>query len=216
MGSLGLSELLFVLRSLQWTLILTAVGFVGGIVFGLLIALVRVSEIAALRWIAQAWISVFQGTPLLMQLFLVYYGLPLMGIVVPAWAAMSVALTAHASAYLGDIWRGSIQAVPLGQVESARALGLHYWARMFDVVLPQAFKISLPATVGFLVMLLKGTSLAAIVGFIELTRAGQIIANQTLQPLPVFALIGLVYFALCWPISILGRLAEIRLSQDRR
>lgn len=210
---MGWNEFLFLLRGLQWTLLLTAIGFTGGIVLGLLIALARVSETRPIRWLATAWIGLFQGTPLLMQLFVVYFGLPLLGLDVPAWGAVAVALTAHASAFLGEIWRGAIQAVPHGQNEAAHALGLHYRSRMRDVILPQAFKLSLPATVGFLVQLLKGTSLAAIVGFIELSRAGQIVSNQTYQPLLVFGIVGVMYFALCWPLSLWGRHMEKRLAQ---
>lgn len=216
MSTIGIPELLFLLRGLGWTLALTAIGFAGGIVFGLIVALVRVARSRWLRSIAMAWIAVFQGTPLLMQLFVVYFGLPLFGITVPAWGAVAIALTAHASAYLGEIWRGAIQAVPLGQSEAAHALGIGYRSLMRDIVLPQAFKLSLPATVGFLVQLLKGTSLAAIVGFIELTRAGQIVSNQTFKPLIVFGIVGVLYFMLCWPLSLWGSRMERRLARDRR
>ena len=209
---MGTLEITYLLNGLVWTLYLTAMGFVGGIAFGLVIALMRVSSIAWLRIPAMGWIGLFQGTPLLMQLFVAYFGLPLMGFNVPAWAAVAVALTAHASAFLGEIWRGAIQAVPRGQTEAAEALGLHARSRIFDVVLPQAFKLSLPATVGFLVQLLKGTSLAAIVGFIELSRAGLIVSNQIYRPLLVYGVVGVMYFAMCWPLSLWGRYLERRMS----
>jgi len=209
---IGPQELAFLGRGLTWTLALTAIGFTGGILFGFLVALARVSPLRWLSALAAGWIAVFQGTPLLMQLFVVYFGLPLLGLSPPAWGAVAVALTAHASAFLGEIWRGAIQAVPKGQSEAAHALGLGYRARMRDVILPQAMRLSLPATIGFLVQLLKGTSLAAIVGFIELTRAGQIVSNQTFRPLLVFGIVGLVYFALCWPLSLWGRRMEARLA----
>ncbi len=215
-STIGLPEILFLLRGLGWTLILTAFGFVGGILFGLLVALARVSKHRALRWPAKAWIVVFQGTPLLMQLFVVFFGLPLFGLNVDPWLAVAVALTAHASAFLGEIWRGAIEAVPLGQSEAAHALGLKYRSRMRDVILPQAFRLSLPATIGFLVQLLKGTSLAAIVGFIELSRAGQIVSNQTFRPLLVFGIVGVLYFLMCWPLSLWGSRMERRLAQAAR
>jgi len=139
-----------------------------------------------------------------MQLFVVYYGLALIGIQMDAWAAVSVGLTLHASAFLGEIWRGSIEAVPRGQTEAAKALSLGYVSRMKDVVLPQAIRISLPATIGFLVQLIKGTSLASIVGFTELTRAGNIISNQIFQPLTVFGVVGALYFLMCCPLTIYG------------
>ncbi|MDT1061038.1 amino acid ABC transporter permease [Paracoccus sp. CPCC 101403] len=216
MPHLGINEITFLAQGLKWTLFLTAIGFVGGIVFGLIVALARVAQNRLVRVLAMAWIALFQGTPLLMQLFVVFFGLPLFGLNVSAWAAVAIALTAHASAFLGEIWRGAIQAIPKGQSEAAHALGMHYRARMFDIVLPQALKISLPATIGFLVQLLKGTSLAAIVGFIELTRAGQIISNQTYQPLFVFGLVGALYFAMCWPLSHWGRRMERRLAEAPR
>ena len=216
MSTIGSPELLFLLRGLGWTLALTAVGFVGGIALGLVVALARVSRRRWLRTIAMAWIAIFQGTPLLMQLFVFYFGLALLGLDPPAWGAVAVALTAHASAYLGEIWRGAIQSVPLGQSEAAHALGIKYRSLMRDIILPQAFRLSLPATIGFLVQLLKGTSLAAIVGFIELTRAGQIVSNQTFKPLIVFGIVGLLYFLLCWPLSLWGGRMERRMARDRR
>lgn len=215
-NTVGLPELLFLLRGLGWTLILTGFGFVGGIAFGLLVALARVSKRRLLRWPAIAWIAMFQGTPLLMQLFVVFFGLPLFGVNVDPWLAVALALTAHASAFLGEIWRGAIQAVPLGQSEAAHALGLKYPSLMRDIVLPQAFRLSLPATIGFLVQLLKGTSLAAIVGFIELSRAGQIVSNQTFRPLLIFGLVGVLYFLICWPLSLWGSRMERRLAQAAR
>jgi polar amino acid transport system permease protein len=213
---IGGNEISFLAQGLKWTLLLSAIAFVGGGIFGLAVALARTSASPALRRTTAAYISVFQGTPLLMQLFVVYYGIGLIGLSVEAWLAVTIAFTLHASAFLGEIWRGGIQAVPNGQTEAAKALGLHYLARMKDVVLPQALKISLPATIGFLVQLIKGTSLAAIVGFIELARAGQIVANQTFKPLLVFGLIGATYFAICWPLSFLGSRLEMRMARGHR
>ena len=163
-----------------------------------------------------AYIAFFQGTPLLMQLFVVYYGLALIGIRLEAWVSVSIGLTLHASAYLGEIWRGSIEAVPSGQREAAEALSLRYVARMKDVILPQALRISLPATIGFLVQLIKGTSLAAIVGFTELTRAGNIISNQIFEPLTVFGVVGVLYFVICCPLSIIGAQMEKKFAASGR
>ena len=211
-----LDELSFLLTGLRWTVALAAIGFAGGIPAGLLIALARTSQRPVPQRVSAGYIGVFQGTPLLMQLFVAYYGLALVGLKLDAWAAVAIGFTLHASAYLGEIWRGSIEAVPRGQTEAATALSLGYVARMTAVVLPQAFRISLPATVGFLVQLIKGTSLAAIVGFTELTRTGSIIANQIFKPLTIFAVVGLFYFALCWPLSLYGTRLERRLATARR
>ena len=216
MGVIGQNEMLFLLQGLKWTLLLSAIGFIGGGIIGLVIALARTSAHSALRKTAAGYISIFQGTPLLMQLFVVYYGIGLLGFSVEAWVAVAIAFTLHASAFLGEIWRGGIQAIPKGQTEAANALGLHYVSRMKDVVLPQALKISLPATVGFLVQLIKGTSLAAIVGFIELARAGQIVSNQTYRPLLIFGIVGAIYFIICWPLSLYGARLENRMAKAAR
>ncbi len=216
MASIGPNELFFLLQGLKWTLALTIIGFIGGGIFGLCVALARVADSPAIQRASSAYIAIFQGTPLLMQLLVVYYGVALAGLNVDAWIAVAIAFTLHASAFLGEIWRGGIQAVPKGQTEAANALGLHYVSRMKDVILPQALKISLPATIGFLVQLIKGTSLAAIVGFVELSRAGQIVSNQTFRPLTVFALVGIIYFLICWPLSLWGAGVEKRLQAASR
>ncbi|QND41480.1 amino acid ABC transporter permease (plasmid) [Rhizobium leguminosarum bv. viciae] len=213
---MGHDEFVFLLIGLKWTVVLSAVGFVCGGIAGLGVALARASGIPLLERVTAAYIAVFQGTPLLMQLFVVYYGLALLGLMLDARVAVAIGLTLHASAYLGEIWRGSIEAVPRGQTEAAKALSLRYVSRMRDVILPQALRISLPATVGFLVQLIKGTSLASIVGFTELTRAGNIISNQIFQPLTVFGIVGALYFLMCCPLTILGARLERKFAASAR
>ncbi len=213
---MGSDEFLFLLTGLKWTLALSVVGFVGGGIAGLAVALARTSELPLLERVTAGYIALFQGTPLLMQLFVVYYGLALVGLKLDAWVAVSIGFTLHASAYLGEIWRGSIEAVPKGQTEAAKALSLGYVSRMKDVILPQAIRISLPATIGFLVQLIKGTSLAAIVGFTELTRAGNIISNQIFAPLLVFGIVGVLYFIMCWPLSLYGARLERQFATTTR
>ncbi|XUY29486.1 amino acid ABC transporter permease [Agrobacterium sp. rho-8.1] len=213
---MGYDEFVFLLIGLKWTVALSAVGFVFGCMAGLLVALARTSGIVLLERLTSAYIAVFQGTPLLMQLFVVYYGLALIGLRLDAWIAVAIGLTLHASAYLGEIWRGSIDAVPKGQIEAAKALSLRYVSRTKDVVLPQAIRISLPATVGFLVQLIKGTSLASIVGFTELTRAGNIISNQIFEPLTVFSIVGALYFVMCCPLTIFGAHLERKFAVATR
>ncbi len=212
----GLGEFNFLLVGLRWTIGLSIIAFIGGGLFGLAVALMRTSERVALRRATAGYIALFQGTPLLMQLFVIYYGLGLLGLQLPAWSAVAIGFTLNASAFLGEIWRGSIEAVPRGQTEAAGALSLPYVARMRNVILPQALRIAQPATVGYLVQLIKGTSLAAIVGFIELSRAGQIVSNQTFQPLLVFGVVGAIYFALCWPLSLYSARLEARYAAAAR
>jgi polar amino acid transport system permease protein len=208
----GSNEFLFILTAARWTVLLSLIAFAGGAVGGLAVALLRVSALKALSATAAGFIQVFQGTPLLMQLFLVFFGANALGFDINPWIAAAVALTLNASAFLGEIWRGCIQAVPRGQWEAARALGLHYPDLMRFIVLPQAFKIALPPTVGFLVQLIKATSLAAIIGFTELTRAGQIINNATFKPFLVFGTVAAIYFALCWPLSHISMRLERRFA----
>lgn len=210
MRTFGFPEFLFILEAAKWTIALSMIAFAGGAVGGLLVALGRTSDNAIARRAAAVFVQIFQGTPLLLQLFLVFFGGPVLGVDLNPWIAAGIALILNTSAFLGEIWRGSIQAIPHGQTEAAHALGLHYFARMRDVILPQAFKIALPPTVGYMVQVVKGTSLAAIIGFTEVTRAGQIINNATFQPLIVFSLVAAIYFALCWPLSLLAARMERR------
>lgn len=208
MRTFGLSEFLFIVQAAQWTLALSAIAFVGGALLGLLVALSRTSENAVARNAARAFIQVFQGTPLLLQLFLIFFGAPVLGLDINPWVAAGAALVLNSAAFLAEIWRGCIEAVPRGQWEAAQALNLSYINRMRFVVLPQAFKIALPPTVGYMVQIIKGTSLAAIIGFTEITRAGQIINNATFQPLHVFTTVAALYFVICWPLSLLAARME--------
>ncbi|MFM8681529.1 MAG: amino acid ABC transporter permease [Alphaproteobacteria bacterium] len=207
-------EFVFVLLALRWTILLSAVAFMVGIVGGLGIALLRSSANRLLRAVAIAWIQFFQGTPVLMQLFFFYYGLAvLLGIRLDPWPAVTLSFACYAAAFLGEIWRGAIDAIPRGQWDAARSLALGRWSTMRLVVLPQAFRISIPSTVGFLVQLVKSTSVASLIGFVEVTRAGQLMVNVTFQPLRVFPVVALLYFALCWPLSLLSRRLERRLDR---
>ena len=193
---MGWNEFLFLLTGLKWTVALSAIGFVFGSVSGLGIALMRTSGHAPLERLTAGYIALFQGTPLLMQLFVVYYGLALVGLRLDAWVAVAIGFTLHASAYLGEIWRGSIQSVPKPQWEAAEGLALSRTQRMMKVILPQAIRIATPPTVGFT----------------ELTRAGNIVSNQIFQPLLVFGIVGILYFLLCWPLSLYGSHLERRMA----
>jgi polar amino acid transport system permease protein len=210
MRTFGFSEFLFILEAAKWTVALSLIAFIGGAIGGLIIALCRTSEKAVARTLSSGFIQIFQGTPLLLQLFLVFFGAPVLGLDVNPWLAAGIALILNSSAFLGEIWRGCIQAIPVGQWEAAQALNLPYVARMRYVILPQAGRIALAPTVGYMVQIIKGTSLAAIIGFAEITRSGQIINNATFQPLIVFSVVAAIYFALCWPLSLLAARMERR------
>ena len=216
MRTFGWNEFLYLLAALRWTLLLSMVAFAGGMIGGFLIALARTSPFAILRLPTILYIQLFQGTPLLIQLFIAYYGFAvLFDLKIEQWTAVALAFTAYSAAFLGEIWRGSIQAVPRTQWESAECLSLGYFAQLRYVILPQALRISIPPTVGFLVQLVKGTSVAAIIGFVELTRSGQLITNVTFQPMVVYPVIALLYFSICWPLSELSKLLERRFDAAR-
>lgn len=212
----GPQELMFLLGALRWTVLLTLVAFIGGGLGGFVVALLRVSPSRGLRWAATVFIGLLQGTPLLMQLFVAFYGLAVLtGVRLDAWPAVALAFTLYAAAFLGDIWRGAIEAIPRTQWEAASALALPRWVTLRTVILPQAGRIAIPPTVGFLVQLIKNTSVAAIVGFVELTRAGQLMVNVTFQPMVVYPLVAALYFAVCWPISYAAGRLEARLDRGR-
>ena len=213
MRELGSGEIVYILLAVRWTLLLSLFALVGGGIGGMIVALARTSRFKPLRLVTTGYIRVFQGTPLLMQLFLAFFVPSLFGWHVSPLVAAALGLTLHASAFLGEIWRGCIEAVPKGQSEAATALGLRYIPTTFKVIVPQAMRLALPPTVGFLVQLIKGTSLAAIIGFVELTRAAQIVNNATFRPFLIFGMVGVVYFIICWPLSLYSTYLEGRLNR---
>ena len=175
----------------------------------------RTSSVKVLRLITTGYIRLFQGTPLLMQLFLVYFGANIFGLPLNAWIAALLALSLHASAFLGEIWRGSLQSVPHRQWEAGASLGLSYGMRFRYVIIPQAVRISIAPTVGFLVQLVKNTSLTALIGFVELTRASQIMTAATFAPLQVYLTAAGIYFVICYGLSHLSRVLERRFHVAR-
>jgi len=216
MRSFGLGDFLFLIEAIRWTLVLSVGAFVFGGAIGLAMALMRVSNSRTLRWLSIGYIRLFQGTPLLLQLFLVFFGGDLIGLSLGPWISAMLGLSLNAGAFLGEIWRGAIQGVSKGQREAARSLGLHYGPTMFKVVLPQALRLAVAPTVGFLVNLVKSTSLASILGFVELIRAGQLLNNATFRPFLIFSTVALIYFVICWPLTMASRRLEVRLAQAYR
>ena len=196
----------------RWTVALSLIAFVGGGIVGLIITILRVLPIRIFNYIASAYIQFIQGTPLLMQLFVAFFGLAIFGIEVSPWLAAAVALIAWTSAFLGEIWRGCIQAIPKTQWEASASLALGFVQQIRYVIIPQAFKISIPPTVGFLVQVIKGTSLASVIGFIELTRTATALNNVTFRPFLVFFIIGVIYFCLCYPLSVYSQRMERKLN----
>ncbi|WP_280570630.1 amino acid ABC transporter permease [Chromohalobacter sp. 296-RDG] len=195
----------------RWTVVLSLIAFAGGACVGLMLTLLRMGGLWPIRWLVRLYVDLFQGTPLLMQLFLAYFGAAVLGFDISAWTAASVALTLFTSAFLCDIWRGCVEAVPSGQWQAARVLGLNYLQSMRHVILPQALRLAVPPTVGFSVQVIKGTALASVIGFVELTKAGTMLNNAAFAPFTIFALVALGYFILCYPLSRYARYLERKL-----
>ena len=213
---MGQFTLFDILRNLliatQWTVILSLVSFIGGGLVGLLVLFARISSRPWLRLTGRGYVEVFQGTPLLMQLFLAFFGLALFGVSVQAWLAAGLALVLWTAAFLGEIWRGCVQSVAKGQWEASSSLDMGYFQQLAYVILPQALRVAIPPTVGFSVQVVKGTALTSIIGFVELTRAGTVVTNATYQPFLVYGLVALIYFCLCWPLSKASQVLEKRLN----
>ena len=212
--ALGPNDFIYILWATQWTLLLSCFAIFGGGLIALVIVALRLCPVRALRWLTVGYVQFFQATPPLMQLFLVYYGGSYFGIRFEAWTAALIAFSLYSSAYLGDIWHGCIAAIPRHQWEGSRALSFPEPWTLLLVIVPQALKISVPPTVGFVVQLIKTTSLASIIGFVELVRAGQFINNSTLQPLIVYGFVAAIYFVLCWPLSLWAQALESRLARS--
>jgi len=193
------------LLALRWTVVLSLIAFVGGGIVGALLLFLRLRGGRAIGKAVGLYVQLFQGTPLLMQLFLAYFGIALFGIDVSAWTAASVALTLYTSAFLAEIWRGCVASIPKGQWEASGSLALSFGEQLRHVILPQAVRIAIAPTVGFLVQVIKGTALASVIGFVELTKAGSMISNATFQPFVVFSCVALLYFELCVPVSLYAK-----------
>src|SRR5258708_4654038 len=209
------TDVLYLIAAMRWTLALTAIAFIGGGIVGLAIALLRVSSLTPLRWIGSIYVHVVQGTPLLAWLFVFFFGLSILGIEVSPWIAATAAYSIYAGAFLGEIWRGCLQAIPKTQWEAGASLGLGFASQLRYIIIPQATRLAIPPTVGFLVQLIKNTSLAAVIGFVELTREGQLTTATTFRPFTVYLTVAALYFALCFPLTQVSRRLERRLHVAR-
>jgi polar amino acid transport system permease protein len=202
------------LRGAWLTIVLLLLSGVLGTLIGLAFGVARNAPVRAVRWLAAVYPTFIRGIPILIILFFVYYAIPLMF----PYATFSQGVTAvgglsvYAGAYMAEIFRGSIHAIPRGQLEAAEALGMHYLLKMRYVILPQALKIAVPPGIGFLIALVKASSLVSVIGYTDLTRAGKIITSQNHAPLSTYIVVALFYFAISHPLSRLGRWTERRLA----
>ena len=203
------------LLAARWTVGLSLIAFIGGGLVGMLLVLLRLGKVPGVEAVVSVYVQVFQGVPLLVQLFLAYYGMGLFGINTSPWVAAGMGLTLYTSAYLSEIWRGCIASIPKGQWEASASLALNFREQLRYIILPQALKIAVPPTVGFLVQVIKGTALASVIGFMELTKVGKTIANATFSPFLIFSCVALVYFALCYPVSLYAKHLERKFHVHR-
>ena len=203
------------LLAARWTVGLSLIAFVGGGLVGMLLLIVRMSALPGVAKMVSGYVHIFQGIPLLVQLFLAYYGLGLFGINTSPWVAAGMGLTLYTSAFLAEIWRGCVESIPRGQWEASQSLALSFYEQLRYIILPQALKIAIPPTVGFLVQVIKGTALASVIGFMELTKVGKTIANATLSPLLIFSCVAVMYFVLCYPVSRFARHLERKIHAHR-
>jgi polar amino acid transport system permease protein len=211
----GLHEVWTLVLALRWTLLFSVIAFTLGTLMALPMALIRSFGSPILRQLVVLYVELIQATPVLMLIFLGYFGLSFLGLQLPATVAASLALTLYSGAYLSEIFRGSIEAVPKTQWEASEALAMGRLQQLRYIILPQALRIAIPPTVGFTVQLIKNTSMTALIGFVELTRAGQILNNVTFRPFVVFCLVALLYFLVCYPISLCSYALERKLNVGR-
>ena len=206
----GWIDVLYLVLAMRWTIALTATAFVGGALIGILVAVLRVSRVWPLQALAIVYTQAIQGTPLLVLLFVFFFGLSIVGLPVLPWIAAALAFSIYAGAFLGEIWRGALQSIAKTQWEAGAALGLGFAEQLRHIIVPQAVRIAIPPTVGFLVQLIKNTSLAATIGFVELTREGQLTTASTFQPFAVYLTVALLYFLMCFPLTQWSRKLERR------
>lgn len=206
--ALNPNHIRFLLDGALWTLVLSLMAFVGGGLGGFAVAMGRIAPSRIIRIVVAGYVQLVQGTPLLVIMFVTYFGLPTLGFSISPMFAAGLSMTIYVSAYLGEIWRGAIESVPRAQWEAAECLAMSRAQRMFKVILPQAIRIATPPTVGFSVQIIKNTSLASVVGFVELTRAGQLVNNSIFEPFTIYLIVAGLYFCLCFPVSLLSRRLE--------
>ena len=192
---------------------LTVFSFVIGMVLAVAAALARLSSIRVLDWIARAYISVIRGTPLLVQLFIVFFGLPAIGLDFDPYPAAIVALSLNVGGYAAEVVRGSILSVPRGQYEAATVIGMDYWQSMRRIVLPQAARIAVPPLGNTLLSLVKDTALASLVLVPELFREAQVTAAATTEYLPLYTMAALYFWVVCYLVSLAQGPLERRLSR---
>ena len=191
------------------TLEITALSVAFGMLIGIIISLIRLSRLKALRWLGNVYVDFIRGTPLLVQIFLVYFALPgLIGHRVDAFFAAIAACSINSGAYVAEIFRGGIQSIDVGQMEAGRSLGMSWWQTMRYIILPQAFKRIIPPLGNEFIAMLKDSSLVSVIGFEELTRRGQLIIARTYASFEIWMAVAIIYLILTFTVARLTGLLE--------
>ncbi|AMO86620.1 amino acid ABC transporter permease [Solibacillus sp. FSL W7-1472] len=191
------------------TIPLSLIAFAIALVIAVVTALARISNYRVLRWIFGAYVWVFRGTPLLVQLFIVFFGLPKLGITLDAWTAAIITFSLNTGAYASESIRASILAIPKGQWEAAESLGMTYWQMMRRVIAPQTVRISLPPVANDFIDMVKGTSLVASITLADLFMVGQQITARTYEPLMIYSLCAVIYLIFISVLMVIqGRLEK--------
>jgi polar amino acid transport system permease protein len=205
---LSLTDVEYLVLAMRWTIALTALALAGGGLIGLIVAACGASRRVLPHYLARGYVGLVQGIPLLVWLFLFYFGLSIFGYNLPPWVAATLGFSVYAGAFLGEIWRGALLSIPKTQWEAGTSIGLTFIEELRHVIIPQAVKVAIPPTVGFTVQLIKNTSLAAVIGFVELTREGQLTTAATYQPFAVYLIVAALYFSMCYSLSRYARALE--------
>ncbi|MGP4071553.1 amino acid ABC transporter permease [Piscibacillus sp. B03] len=205
----------FMLEGIWVTLRFVIIAIIIGFILGAVIALVKISEVKYLRWLADFYTSVFRGTPLILQLMLVYYGIPqLLGYDIPEFLAAVLTFGLNSSAYVSEIIRAGIQAVDKGQKEAAQALGIPYRQTMFKIILPQAMKNILPALMNEFITLTKESAIVSVINYLDLMRRATVVSADIYRNFEPLLFVGMIYYAMVMILTLLGKLLERRLSQS--
>ena len=195
------------------TIPVTAISFVLGLLLAVLVALMRLSKVRLVSWLARAYVSVIRGTPLLLQLFIIFFGLPAFGVTLDPYPSAIIAFTLNVAGYASEVVRASILAIPRGQWEAASSIGMDYATTLRRVVLPQATRVAVPPLSNTLISLVKDTSLASTILVTEMFRKAQEIAAPTFQFFTLYTVAAVIYWVVCFVLSVVQTRAEHRLGR---
>ncbi|MFB1082881.1 amino acid ABC transporter permease [Jeotgalibacillus sp. JSM ZJ347] len=210
---LAWESLPFVMSGIGYTLLISIVSMAAGLVLGFFIALARTSKFSILSWPARTYISFMRGVPILVILFLLYFGMPVIGVQVPALNAALIAFSINSAAYIAEIIRSALSSVDKGQWESSKALGLTYWQTMYGVVLPQSVRIAIPPLGNVYLDIIKATSLAAIITVPDIFQRARIVGGREFDFMTMYILVALIYWGICSLMTVFQNYLEKRYEE---